>query len=244
MRTKYIATVAALVAACSSPLAIRAGQPDAADAAADAADAAVAAAIVDAAIADASDAGDAADAAPDAADAGDAAPTAPPAPSAAPPAPKHKRKHAAIPADLTDGALAVAAAKAAGVTVDRAESVVAAAHEALAGSELGDLALPLLVAIAIRESNLRADVEACKTLGDGGRAVGLWQEHASGERRAALCDGGAVAQAKRAVRHLEACGRDDRSRMACYAGRASTDPIVDDRLALADRLAVAAQAER
>lgn len=150
---------------------------------------------------------------------------------------------AALHADAGES-IAAAAAKEAGAPLARAAVVVAAARDALADSSLGPGALPLVVALAVRESNLRADVERCATVGDGGRAVGMWQEHASGARRERLCAGGAAVQARVAVRHLEACGPDDRSRVACYAGRPATHPIVDDRLALAGRLAVAWQADR
>lgn len=146
------------------------------------------------------------------------------------------------PAVLADDSspLARLAARLAGVQPDRASQVEAAAREALQGSQrLDATALPLVMALAVRESGLRPSVEACAVTGDGGRAVGLWQEHARGEKRAALCSGGMRAQAAEAVRHLELCGGDERHMVACYAGRAADHPIVADRLALAERLRAA-----
>jgi hypothetical protein len=130
-----------------------------------------------------------------------------------------------------------AVAHEAGVSPARAEMVIRAAREALGADRAVDL--PLLMALAVRESNLLPSVEACQVTGDGGRAVGLWQEHARGERRAALCGGGAHAQAAEAVRHLTSCGAGDAERVACYAGRSVTHRIVTDRLALAARLRAA-----
>lgn len=137
--------------------------------------------------------------------------------------------------------LARAVAREAGASPGRAEYVIRHARAALEASpDMDPRSLPLLLAIAIRESNLKPDVESCATLGDGGRAVGLYQEHARGAAREALCAGGAAVQAVAAVRHLAACGASDEARIACYAGRSADHPIVRDRLALAARLERAA----
>lgn len=120
-----------------------------------------------------------------------------------------------------------------GVPAERAQAVVEALDEAGAG----DWA-PMLLAIAIRESSLLRSVEGCERTGDHGLAVGLWQEHARGQRRDVICRGGVRAQARVAVQHfVRVCGGGAAARVACYAGRKPTHWIVRDRLALAGRLA-------
>lgn len=136
--------------------------------------------------------------------------------------------------------LAHAAAKATGLPLGRAALVTRAAHEALAtvrGTTLGAEDAPLLVALAAHESHFRAEVESCDVVGDGGVAVGLWQEHARGKRRERLCGGGAAEQAREAVRHLSRCPGTWTERVACYAGRRPEHPIVRVRVELAERLA-------
>lgn len=140
---------------------------------------------------------------------------------------------AATPANAAPLSPLARAAAREGFSVARAQSVVDALTEAGAGDWT-----PLLLAVAIRESSLLRKVETCERTGDGGLAVGLWQEHAGGERRDALCRGGMRAQARVAVRHLtRTCRGSAAERIACYAGRKPTDWIVRDRLALARRLA-------
>lgn len=141
--------------------------------------------------------------------------------------------------------MAASAARATGVVEARAADVVRAAERALADAKRTDLTerdLPVLVALAVRESHLRAEVERCEVTGDGGRAVGLWQEHAVGPRRERLCRGGVDAQAREAVRHLALCPSQSwAARIACYAGRKEDHPIVRARVELAERLARAAE---
>lgn len=131
-------------------------------------------------------------------------------------------------------AFAKAAALEAKVPVERAVHVEAAIRDAT--EDVPELR-PLLMAIAIRESNLLLEVETCDKRGDGGRALGLFQEHARGKTRDDICQGGARVQARVALAHLMSCGLRDDERMACYAGRKVTHRIVSDRLALAARLA-------
>lgn len=131
-------------------------------------------------------------------------------------------------------AFAKRAAHEAGVSVARAAEIERAIDVATA--EHAELK-PLVMAVAIRESNLLPSVESCDKVGDGGRAFGLFQEHARGEKRDFICNGGARAQAKVAVEHLLSCGTTDEARVACYAGRAITHRVVADRLSLAKKLA-------
>lgn len=122
-----------------------------------------------------------------------------------------------------------------GYPVERAALVVRAIHEAGAGDHA-----PILLAMAIRESSLRVDVETCEVTGDGGRAVGIWQSHATGILRERLCKGGALVQARQAAAHLTTiCRGTLPERVACYAGRPVGHRIVRDRLALAERLSAA-----
>lgn len=60
----------------------------------------------------------------------------------------------------------------------------------------------MLSAIALHESDLAADVIACKRFGDGGRAVGAFQQHLVGSRKKAVCEGGLPSQAYYALLHL------------------------------------------
>ena len=48
-------------------------------------------------------------------------------------------------------------------------------NSSLKSSITRDEALPMLAAVAVGESALRADIENCKTTGDGGKSVGLGQ---------------------------------------------------------------------
>lgn len=127
-----------------------------------------------------------------------------------------------------------------GYPVERAALVVRAIHEAGAGDHAA-----ILLAMAIRESSLRADVESCAVTGDGGRAVGIWQSHATGKLRERLCQGGAMVQARQAAAHLtQICRGTLPERVACYAGRSVDHRIVRDRLALAEKLAAPAAADK
>lgn len=65
----------------------------------------------------------------------------------------------------------------------------------------------LLVAIAVHESGLRLDVDTGATLGDGGRARGLWQLQ------------GVAPELSRAEQARTALARVQRSFRACGAGR-------------------------
>lgn len=99
----------------------------------------------------------------------------------------------------------------------------------------------LMMAVAVKESALRLDVERCEVVGDGGRAYGLWQEHASKRQVASLCGpAGLAMQADKALRHLAYCAEGSASAEAmvgCYAGRAPSHAKVTERLALARKLA-------
>lgn len=134
-------------------------------------------------------------------------------------------------------AMAKLAAHEAGVSVARATQVEKAILSALPESDKGQA--PLLMAIAIRESNLLPSVATCDVVGDGGRAFGLFQEHARGAVRDRICSGDIAYQAEVAYKHLSGCGTTEDGRVACYAGRAVTHKKVTDRLALASRLRAA-----
>lgn len=122
-----------------------------------------------------------------------------------------------------------------------AKAVSAHPRDAQAVEHHGVQVEALMMAVAVRESSLRASVERCEVLGDGGRAYGLWQEHATKRQVPALCGPAALTnQADKALRHLAYCAEraDDAAGMVgCYAGRAASHAIVADRLALARKLA-------
>ncbi len=150
---------------------------------------------------------------------------------------------------MTLPALVAAVAVLVGLSPVRVRAVVSAAtgavehapaQAALVERVGGVRAEALMLAIAVRESHLRVGVERCRVVGDQGRAVGLWQEHATGKTRDALCALGASAQARVALDHLAYCaGRSSSLEgiVACYAGRAEGHPIVADRAHLARELA-------
>ena len=136
-----------------------------------------------------------------------------------------------------------------GVSERRAQEVVAAieravlAHprDAQAVERHGVQVEALMMAVAVKESALRLDVERCEVVGDGGRAYGLWQEHIAPRHKAAFCGKAALAmQADKALRHLAYCAETAGSAEAmvgCYAGRAPSHAKVTERLALARKLA-------
>lgn len=103
---------------------------------------------------------------------------------------------------------------------------------AIDAAEPGELRVTL-AAIAVHESHLRREVEDCSVVGDGGLAVGIWQEHAVGQRRERLCSGGAKAQARMALWRLRTVCRGS---VACYAGRRDGHVAVRDVEALVERM--------
>lgn len=77
----------------------------------------------------------------------------------------------------------------------------------------------LLVAIAVHESGLRLDVDTGATLGDGGRARGLWQLQAIPADLSRL-DQARVALARVERSHKACASNPDRFRLAAYASGA------------------------
>ena len=60
-----------------------------------------------------------------------------------------------------------------------------------------------LATIALHESDMAADVISCARLGDGGRAVGAYQQHLSGKKKDHVCERGLPAQTASALYLLE-----------------------------------------
>ena len=147
-------------------------------------------------------------------------------------------------------ALAALTAASGGVSESRAKDVAVAieravlAHprEAQAVERHGIQVEALMMAVAVKESALRLDVERCEVVGDGGKAFGLWQEHLAPRHRAVFCGPAALAmQADKALRHLAYCADlhgSAEQMVGCYAGRAPDHAKVRERLALARALEV------
>lgn len=109
--------------------------------------------------------------------------------------------------------------------------------DAVAGSIARAASTPedqaLLLVTAVRESALRLEVETCRVVGDGGRAVSsyqLWRHHWRGHTRSEICSDPALAAglALGALRF----GRTVRARIAAFMGRGQQDPEVSRRVRL------------
>ena len=128
-------------------------------------------------------------------------------------------------------------ALASGQPYERAAEVVREARSALDEQGQPDEALPFVLAIGARESNLSRSLEKCERFGLNG-AIGVYQAERYLSALDRLCKGGLRAQTRQAVLHLTRwCRRDSwRARVACYAARKDDDALVTDRLALAAEL--------
>lgn len=145
-------------------------------------------------------------------------------------------------------ALAAATSAHTGVSERRAATVAEAIARAVSAHPRDAQAIErhgvqveaLMMAVAVRESSLRPEVERCEVVGDGGKAYGLWQEHAAKRHLPALCGPAALfVQADKALRHLAYCAEqsaDAAGMVGCYAGRHASHAIVADRLALTRKL--------
>ena len=125
---------------------------------------------------------------------------------------------------MTPAAVLALVASLTGQPAARVQAVADAVDLALAspaGAEVEALTQghgrALMLVLAVRESELRADVEACRVTGDRGHAYGLWQEH-----DARVCSLGLAGQARRAVAHMAACSRTEagtlEAALSCYGG--------------------------
>ena len=88
-------------------------------------------------------------------------------------------------------------------------------------------ALAMLAAVAVGESNLRNDIENCKTTGDGGKSVGLGQvmrgPNWKGYTRKQICDSRRI-QFKLALHVIDVCWTRNSVPSAVFRCYTSGDP--------------------